>query len=282
MRTFDSTPIKADDIVPYKKTEKDDLELHIFYPENFDPTKDKARPSIVLFYGGGWSGGSIYHFYNQAKYLATRGMVAICPNYRTKSSHGVSPEFCISDAKSAIRFIRKNAADYGVDPSELAAGGGSAGGHIAAAAALTDHFDDPEDDLNISSKPDLLVLFNPVIDNGPEGYGYERVKSNYEKISPMHNIKKGMPPCLFMLGDRDSLIPVATGEKFKALAEAVGTECELIIYPDAEHGFFNRRTKEEEQPFIETLKATDKFLVKHGYLKGAENVDNWVAEVLIN
>lgn len=55
--------------------------------------------------------------------------------------------------------------------------GGSAGGHLAAAIASIDGFNDATDDLSVSCKPNLLVLFNPVLDNGPEGYGYDRVKS---------------------------------------------------------------------------------------------------------
>ena len=60
----------------------------------------------------------------------------------------------------------------GIDPKRIAAGGGSAGGHVAAATGVCNGFEDPDDsNAEVSSKADALLLFNPVYDNGPEGYG---------------------------------------------------------------------------------------------------------------
>ncbi len=141
-------------------------------------------------------------------------MVAICAEYRTKKSHGTPPFECVKDAKSCVRWIRKNAKDLGIDGNRIAAAGGSAGGHLAAATATVANFDEDKDK-SISCIPNALVLFNPVFDNGPDGYGYERVKDQYKKFSPIDNIKKGLPPTLVMLGTKDRLIPVKTAEKFK-------------------------------------------------------------------
>ena len=107
------------------------LKMHIFYPEDHKPT-DK-RPAIVFFYGGGWKGGSVGQFGNQSRYLASRGMVAMCAEYRTQNRHKTTPFECVIDGKSAVRWARKNAARLGIDPGKIAAGGGSAGGHVAAA-----------------------------------------------------------------------------------------------------------------------------------------------------
>ena len=56
-----------------------------------------------------------------------------------------------------------------IDPERIAAGGGSAGGHVAAACGTLSGFDEESEDETISSRPDALVLFNPVFDNGPGG-----------------------------------------------------------------------------------------------------------------
>ena len=94
--------------------------------------RDK-RPAIVCFFGGGWTGGTPRQFLPQCKYLATRGMVAIAADYRVASRNHVKAVDCVRDAKSAIRYVRKNAARLGVDPERIVAAGGSAGGHLAAA-----------------------------------------------------------------------------------------------------------------------------------------------------
>ena len=101
----------------------------------------------------------------------------------------------------------------GVDPQRIGAGGGSAGGHVAAAVATVPGLNEEGEDLSTSCLPDALVLFNPVYDNGPEGFGYTKVKERYKEISPMHNLREGMPPTIVFLGDQDKLIPVSTGEK---------------------------------------------------------------------
>ena len=148
----------------------------------------------------------------------------------------------------------------------IAAGGGSAGGHVATTTAVIEAFNEEGEDTSVSSKPKVLVLFNPVIDNGPEGYGYERVKEHWEKFSPLHNIKKGMPPTIMFLGTKDALIPVSTGEAFKKKVEEVGGACELVLYKDMGHGFFNKIR------YNNTLYRTDKFLVKHGFLTGEPTI----------
>jgi len=95
------------------------------------------------------------------------------------------------------------------------ASGGSAGGHLAAAAANVPGLNDPNDNLKISAIPNALVLYNPFFDNGPTGYGYERIGERYPEISPIHNIRKKAPPSTVFLGTKDQLIPVETAKLFK-------------------------------------------------------------------
>ena len=248
----------------YKKIDGAELRLHAFFPSGWR-AGDK-RPAIVFFFGGGWVGGSPDQFYPHCRYLASRGMAAFAAEYRVRNRHGTSPRKAVMDAKSTVRWIRKRAADLGADPNRLAAGGGSAGGHLAAATAFVKKFNDPRDDLSTSCRPDALVLFNPVIDNGPEGYGYERVKAYWKDISPLHNIGENPPPTIFFLGTKDRLVPVAAAEKFKKLIEQRGGRCELRLYKDKTHGFFNLRR--DRACYRQTLLETDRFLASLGWLKG--------------
>jgi acetyl esterase len=259
-----SKALSAKEIMVYKKIEgKKDLSLHIFNPKGHR-SSDK-KPCIVFFFGGGWSGGTPEQFYPQSEYLAKRGMVAVAAEYRTRKSHGVVPKFCVMDGKSAIRYVRLHAAELGIDPNKIAAGGGSAGGHVAAATATLTKFDETSEDKNISSKPNALVLFNPVYDNSEKGYGYSRVKEYWKDFSPMHNIKKGMAPTIVFLGSQDKLIPVATAEKFKTKMQAVGSRSELFVYKDQPHGFFNQK-KSDGKYYKLTVEEMDKFLTSLGYL----------------
>lgn len=252
----------------YKKASGDDLYLYIFNPEGHDAAKGKL-PAIVFFFGGGWNSGSPTQFEQHARYLAKRGMVAICADYRVKSRQETSPRECVADGKSAIRWVRANAGRLGIDPDRIAAGGGSAGGHVAATTAMVDGLDDPADENKaVSSKANALALFNPVYDNGPKGYGHSRVKEWFPLFSPAHNISKDDPPAIVFLGTKDNLIPVATAEKFKADMEAVGLKSELHLYEGQQHGFFNE-SKGGTENFLDTLRKTDAFLAGLGYLQGA-------------
>lgn len=249
-----------DQVIEYKTVEGKNLSLHVFKPQNHK-AGDKT-PAIVFFFGGGWNGGSPSQFYNQSRYLASRGIVAICAEYRTKKSHDVEPNVCVQDGKSAIRWVRAHASELGIDPNRLAAGGGSAGGHVAAATATVTQFNEPGEDTSVSCIPNALVLFNPVFDNSPKGYGYDRVKEYWQDFSPMHNLSKTTPPTTVFLGTKDNLVPVATAEAYKQKMEDLGIRCDLHLYEGMPHGFFNK-TK-----YTETLIEADRFLTSLGYLSG--------------
>ena len=251
----------------YKKASGDELYLYIFSPSGHDPAKDQ-RPAIVFFFGGGWTGGTPTQFEQHSRYLAKRGMVAIVADYRVKSRQGTSPRECVADGKSAVRYIRENAKRLGIDPDRIAAGGGSAGGHVAATTGICDGLDDPaEADSKTSSKANALALFNPVYDNGPDGYGHDRAKEWFPAISPAHNISKGDPPTIVFLGTKDKLIPVATAESFDAKLKAAGIQSELHLYEGQAHGFFNE-SKGGFDVFADTVRKMDAFLVGLGYLEG--------------
>lgn len=251
-----------DQKITYKKSVQTDLKLHVFFPKSHN-FKGKT-PAIIFFFGGGWSGGSPKQFYPQCAHLAKRGMVAISAEYRVKKSHGTDPKSCITDGKSAMRWLRNNAAKLGVDPNKIAAGGGSAGGHVAAAIATTKGFNEDGEDTSVSCIPQALVLYNPVFDNGPNGYGHKRVKAYWKDFSPMHNISAKTPPTTVFLGTKDDLIPVATAKKYQSLMHKAGNRCDLHLYPGEKHGFFNK------SKYNETIAEATRFLESLGYIKAAK------------
>ncbi|MFU8781354.1 MAG: alpha/beta hydrolase [Kiritimatiellia bacterium] len=252
---------KPDKSLVYKTVGEVQLKLHVFNPEGHKAS-DK-RPAMVFFFGGGWVGGSPSQFYPHCEHLASRGMVAIAAEYRTRSQHQTTPIECVKDGKSAIRWVRQHAGELGVDPAKVLAGGGSAGGHVAAATGTTNAFDEAGEDLTICAVPAALVLFNPVFDNGPGGYGHDRVQEYWQSISPMHNISVSTPPTVVFFGTRDKHVPVETANTYKRLMEEKGRRCDLHIYDGQPHGFFNYANTEYYQ---KTVTEMDRFLESLGFL----------------
>jgi len=249
------------DSILYKQVDSSPLYLYVDYPPDFDDSK--SYPAIVFFFGGGWLHGTPAHFAPQASYFAQRGMLCIRADYRVKSRQGTTPFESLKDAKSAMRFVRAHAKNLAVDPERIVASGGSAGGHLAAATALVDGFNEEGEDTLMSCVPNALMLFNPVIDNGPGGYGYDRVGENYRSFSPLHNLRKGAPPTVFFLGTEDELIPVETAEYYKKVMERVGSRCDLFLYEGEVHGFFNYSHFEN---YRKTVEEANRFLISQGFL----------------
>lgn len=252
----------AQENILYKQVDTTKLFLEVYNPEQLQAKK--TYPAMVFFFGGGWVGGDRKHFINHAQYFSKRGIVCFLVDYRTKNNNKTTPFESLKDAKSAIRFIRKNTTRFQIDSTKIIASGGSAGGHLAAATALVETYNEDTDNLSISCVPNALVLFNPVIDNGPGGYGYERIGTNYKEFSPLHNIKKGAPPTIIFLGTNDKLIPIVTAEYYKNVIDKVESRCDLKLYEGKGHGFFNYKNLEA---YKKTVSEADKFLVSLGYLK---------------
>ncbi len=252
---------KPDEVIEYKQTPQGNLHLNIFKPAELKA----AAPGIVFFFGGGWVGGSPEQFFPQCRMLAELGMWSASAEYRVKDVHGTSPFICVEDGKSAVRWIRQHAEELGVRPDMLAAGGGSAGAHVAACSAIINDFDNPDEDAGISSKPDLLILFNPVIDTTEEGYGQEKLEGRELELSPRHNVRPGNPPTLIMQGTEDTTTPFDCAAEFAERMFEEGNKCEVTGYDGQVHGFFNYRDGDNEY-YPKTFERLKEFLADQGYL----------------
>jgi acetyl esterase/lipase len=246
----------------YKQIDTAKLFMEVYYPDSTNAARN--YPAMVFYFGGGWNGGDINQFAPHAKYFSKRGMVCILVDYRVRDRQKTTPFESLKDAKTSIRFIREHATQFQIDTAKIVAAGGSAGGHLAAATALIDDYNEKSDNLSVSAIPNALVLFNPVIDNGPGGYGFERIGEAYKNFSPLHNIKADMPPTIVFLGTNDDLIPVETAKYFQKAMEKVKSKSVLHLYDGQRHGFFNYKNFEY---YKKTLTETDVFLQSIGYLQ---------------
>lgn len=250
----------------YKLVGGRELSVYVLKPTPGASTQPAA--AAVFFHGGAWISGGPQAFARQAQYLTERGMVTVLVEYRLLSRETKEPPTApIQDAKSAVRWVRAHAAKLGVDPARIVAVGGSAGGHLAAFTGMVDGMDDPSDDKAISARPNALVLFNPVFDNGPTGWAHARVGDRYREYSPYHNISADDPPSIVFTGDQDHLVDFEMVCDFERQMRARGAKATVRIFAGAGHAFFNY-SGGSNPAYYETLLEADRFLVSLGWLQG--------------
>lgn len=244
----------------YKTSGGVERKMEIFFPPNHDPAKSKV-PGVILFHGGGWQGGELSQFRFACAYFASRGLVCATAEYQMLGKAGVEKlakgeskkRACVTDAKSAIRWFKKNSDELGIDPARIIAGGGSAGGHISALATLNPGLSDPADPKDIDPSVAAYLWFNPAFE--------ESDKSDPE-IDILSHLKAELPPTIVFFGDKDAW--KKGWDVAHAKWKSLGTKTiDLQIATGQGHSFFNK------DPWrAVTLVAADEFLVKHGFLTG--------------
>ncbi len=167
----------------------------------------------------------------------------------------------LAHVKTGIRYVKAHAAEYGIDPESLGMVGASAGGHLALLAATCAEPDDPtaEDPLlRLGTQVTAVGVFCPPTDfldwngkkygldlmqgqlvfrDGLTGKSEEQIEASAKAISPLHQIKPGLPPFQLIHGDVDSLVPTQQSVKFVEAVQAQGGAAELIIKPGGDHSW---------------------------------------------
>ncbi len=256
--------------ITYKTVGTRALQMHLHFPKNWQATD--TRPAMIFFFGGGWNNGTVDQFLPQAEYFASRGLVTARADYRVKSRDGVTPDRCVADARSAVRWLRQHAKELGINPRKLISSGGSAGGHLAACMIIEKSVETPGDDLAISTIPQAMVLYNPVL-----SFEHDKLRQRLgdkqhlaRAISPTAHLNKQTPPALILFGTNDQL--KAFGDAYRTKAEGLSVRAQEYLAEGKGHGFFN------QSPWLErTTIAADQFLVSLGLLEGKPTVTNMTA-----
>ncbi|RCW76960.1 alpha/beta hydrolase [Saliterribacillus persicus] len=242
----------------YKEVENRKLSLYIFEPKG----NQRERPAILFFNGGSFKTKpkTPVQFQHQAHYFSTNGMVAICVDYRNGSDEGFLPTQAIYDVKSAVRYVRRNASDLGVDPDKIVVCGASAGGYITISSIMLDNLNDDNEYDNQSTEhlPNFLIIFAA----GMDGVDimkrrYPQLLDNAIELSPIHNIKKCLPTTLWLCGTGDDLYENNTN--FINLMNQEGNNIILKTFENLEHGFFNYGRHQNEY-FHKTKFEIEKYL----------------------
>ncbi len=230
-------------------------------------TMDAFRPAkpngiAVLFVeSGGWYSDHSMISADAAKPFTDRGITLF------EVVHGAQPRYKIPEMEGmmsrAIRFVRANAAAYGVKTDKIGIVGGSAGGHLSLMAAVQgdDGKPDAKDPVErASSKPNAVVAFFPPTDFANFGAPArmplrepkfavfagafplrptatpEEVETLARALSPIYGVTKAFPPTLLIHGDKDELVPLEQSQRMDAALAAAGVEHRLIVSPGTGHG----------------------------------------------
>ncbi len=226
----------------------------------FQPSKPNGY-GIAMMVSGGWY--SSHEGINPAFFqpLLNRGYTVFAV------VHGSNPKFNITeivpDIHRAMRFIRHNAARYGVKPDQLGITGGSAGGHLSLTMAVKGEpgkadakdpidressavqcvacFFPPTDFLNYSQPGEDAVgvgtLKNFKSGFGPRSETPEERQKLGQEISPIYFISSNTPPILIAHGDADKLVPIYQAEQFMKRCKEFGVETKLLVREGKDHGW---------------------------------------------
>ncbi len=224
-----------------------DAEIFVYLPE-----KDRNSGAAVLICpGGGYVMEAMdYEGYDIATFLQSKGVAGIVLKYRLPNKHHEVPS---DDARRAMRIIRANAKEWGIDPEKIGIAGSSAGGHLASTAGTVFDYGDPNStDLleRVSCRPDFMLLLYPVITMNEEfshlgsranligdGHNLELVR----KYSNELNVNAETPPTFLVLADDDGAVPPRNSIEFYSALKKYKVPAEMHIFQFGGHGFGIRK-----------------------------------------
>ena len=229
-------------------------------------------PAVVCIHGGGWANGNRANHGKIAQALAARGYVAATISYRLS---GEAPfPAAIHDCKAAVRFLRANAKEYGIDTENIGAIGLSAGGHLTALLATSAGAKELEGEggnaefsseiqsaVPMGAQTDLQSQrtreVSAMDDRGQiwrQFFGGTQADkpAMYRLASPLHHLDKDDPPCWYITGETDD--PSTHADGFRRRMEEFGIQSGLTVIKDAPHPFPGKQVW-----FDEMVEAADAF-----------------------
>ena len=240
------TDVRVDPDVAYLAADRKE-KADLYFP--LEKTEQKHMPGVIVIHGGGFNDGDKARGreINISRHLALNGYVAMSINYKLRKSQGqVTWPQSVYDAKTAVRWMRKNAEKLGIDPERIGVIGCSAGGNLAAMLATTgptDEFDSNGPYLEFPSSVKCAIDFYGAVDlmnyHDMKMFAKTRVEAPelYKKGSPITYVDAKDSPILLVHGTADETVPLSQSETLATVLKAKGVEHDLIIIPDGAHTF---------------------------------------------
>lgn len=261
--------------VPYVTRGDITLPMQLLLPHSA-AEPDKKWPLIVLIRGSGWFKQDMYGMIPLIAQFAVRGYAIAMPEYRHS---GIAAFPCqVQDAKSCIRFMRKNAEKYRIDPEQVILWGGSSGGHTATLAALSvgmPELDTP-DYAGFSEEVRGVVDYYGVVDitmpdgfpstpnhqraDSPEGcfLGHIDVDAHPDLaqktvITNYVSADRAIPPVFIIHGSKDRTVNFTHSLKLYEKLRACGKDVTFVRLHGADHGggaFWTKPVLDRVEAFI--------------------------------
>ncbi|WP_353223648.1 alpha/beta hydrolase [Salinisphaera sp. C84B14] len=215
--------------IAYGDLERQTLDVYV-------PNEHAAgAPVVVFFYGGSWQSGNKngYRFVGQA--LASRGFIAVLPDYRLYPPT-TFPGF-VEDGAKAVAWAQAHAADYGGNAENLFVSGHSAGAHIAAMLATDGRYLNAAGSsvsalagfVGMAGPYDFLPIRDPVLQE------IFAPREDWPQSQPIEFVDGDEPPMLLMHGAADKTVLPKNSRNLAARVNEVGGSAELEIYPKTSH-----------------------------------------------
>lgn len=232
--------------------------LDLYLPS--DRPAGTRAPGIVIIHGGGWSGGSksAAREFNVGTTLAKAGYVCASIEYRLEKTNRWPTN--VWDCKNAVRFLRKNAAKYGIDPNHIGVIGGSAGGHLALMLGVTStvkELEPPAPYPGISDRVQSVVDMYGIADlhtgKKTDAHGtptsehksWDSIFGDHIPVtdadralgSPTSHLSPDIPPILILQGTADTTVDRDQSIDLDKKLTALKREHQLILVPGIGHTF---------------------------------------------
>jgi acetyl esterase/lipase len=216
------------------------LELDLFIPKH--PVAE-PMPVVVCIHGGGYMVNRRIWFEPFARYLASKGMAAVTIDYRKIPA--VTIRECINDSKAAVRWVRANATEYGIDPNRIGALGASAGAHAVALLATTANVPELEGNggnAGVSSEIQAVVGFatpaNKLDGDSQIARRHGLTQDEAMLLSPYENVSEKSAPLYLIHGDADQAVEPRNSQDLYDRYKEFGVHVELEWVPNEGHGFY--------------------------------------------
>lgn len=294
VRPAQSSLIKIKQNIFYTKNEKLRQSLDLIIPQK---RKKEKLPVIVYIHGGAWKAGNKNQGQRHLSAFVESGhYIGVSVGYRLSSESKWPSQ--IHDCKAAIRWIRGNAKEYGMDTTKIGALGHSAGGHLVSMLGTTSGVKALEGSLgqhtNESSKINCVInFFGPSaflemskfpsrIDhdaaNSPEsqliGGALQSNKKKALQASPIYYTSKDDVPFLHIHGTNDQLVPYNQSVIFNKKLLEKGCSSTLITIKGGGHGGFkDEKIKNLWQNFFAKHLRNSEFDIKAQTIKQSNSTD---------